>query len=88
MADFRDTLAVEIKEKLQILFDRESNESLTCVSYLQSNRPMQFQELREFQERINSCKLKLMFFKILVKKYVNKCEINASNSHFLKMNSF
>ena len=56
MADFRDNFAMEIKEKLEIIFEKENSNWLHNFNYLKHSRPSEYEDLREFHEKIGSCK--------------------------------
>eukprot|EP00794_Sanderia_malayensis_P016066 gene16066-17689_t len=51
--DFRENLTKEIKDKLESILECSENSSF-AENYLKTCRPVEFDELREFQERINS----------------------------------
>ena len=56
MADFRDNFTKEIKEKLEMIFEKENSNWLHNFNYLKHSRPSEYEDLREFHERIGSCK--------------------------------
>ena len=62
LADFKETLTNEIKSKLQKIFDEDSNEWVNQCNYLEQLNPSEFTDLKEFNERLNTCKLRVSFF--------------------------
>lgn len=62
LADFRENLSNEIKLKLNDIFDENSNDWMNRSNYLQQMNQAEFNDLKEFNERINICEYSQIYF--------------------------
>ncbi|XP_065068416.1 conserved oligomeric Golgi complex subunit 7-like [Rhopilema esculentum] len=55
--EFRQSLLREVKEKLKQNFDEESGKLMNIFHYVKRSTPSQFEDLKEFYERVNTYEL-------------------------------
>ena len=56
LSDYRESLTKELKMKLDKIFDENDNEWVNQFNCLQQMNPTEFMNLKDFSERIYTCK--------------------------------